>query len=74
MIFIGSVLLVPIVEGIKVKNMLVGDFVPEQGMNTFSVNFSWTGPAFSVTFRSFFFTYELTGYNANKTTGSGTVV
>ena len=74
MIFFGSVLLVPLVKDIKVKNMLVGDFVPEQGMSTFSVNFSWTGPVFRVTFRSFVFTYELTGYNANKNIGNGNVV
>ena len=56
------------------KNLLVGDFVPEQGLGTFSVNFSWTGPVFSVTFRSYVFTYELTEYNANKTIGNGNVV
>ena len=74
MIFFGSVLLVPLVEDIKVKNILVGDFVPAQGMSKFSVNFSWTGPVFNVTFRSYVFSYELTGYNANKTIGNGTVV
>ena len=62
------------VEDIKVKNILVSEFVPEQGMRTFSVNFSWTGPVFDVTLCSYVFTYELIGYNSNKMIGNGTVV
>lgn len=58
--------LVPPDNDVIVKNIQVGKFVPEPGNSTFSLNLSWTGPAFNFTFRSYEVVYELTGYNAEK--------
>ena len=58
--------LVPPDSDVRVKNIQVGKFVPEPGNRTFSLNLSWTGPAFNFTFRSYEVVYELTGYNAEK--------
>ena len=58
------VLLVPPDEEVKVRHILVGTFLREEGKNTFTVNFTWTGPLFNFTLRAYEFTYELTGYSA----------
>ena len=64
--FFYSGFLVALDDDVRVRNLKFGDFEPENGNDTFSVNVSWTGPAFNVTFRSYDVVYELAGYTTEK--------
>lgn len=68
------VLLVPLDNDVKVRKIEVVDFVPEKGNTTFSVKFSWIGPAFNVSVYGYFFKYELTGYTKHGIIIDGNVV
>lgn len=68
------VLLVPLDNDVKVRKIEVVDIVPEQGNTTFSVKFSWIGPAFNVSVYGYFFKYELTGYTKHEIIINGNVV
>ena len=72
--YIFFVLLVPSDEEVKVRRILVGTFLREEGKSTFSVNFTWTGPLFNFTLRAYEFSYELTGCISSETIFHGNVV
>ena len=69
-----SMVLVPPDDDVEVRNIEVGEFAPEKGNSTFSVKFSWTGPAFNFTLYGYHFNYELTGYKKHAITIKGDVV
>ena len=67
-------LLVPPDADLKVRNIEVGEFVPEKENSTFSVRFSWSGPVFNYTLYGYHFTYELIGYKTRAIKIRGNVV
>ena len=55
-------------DEIRVENLQFGGFVREKGNTTFSVNCTWTEPAFNFTLLSYEVVYELSGYTSGKPT------
>ena len=49
-----------------VRNLKGGDYVAVLENDTFSINYTWTGPAFDATFCCFKIQLKLTGYKNNQ--------
>ena len=62
------ILSVPRDDEIRVQNIQFGGFEREKGNTMFSVNCTWTGPAFNFTLRSYEVEYELSGYTSGNPT------
>ena len=57
---------VPSNDDTEIKSLRFGEFVRELGTSRYSINVTWTGPAFNFTCIYYNIEYELTGYQSNR--------